>query len=216
MFYRQLNPLLRICAFSFCVAVLGFLAPSSAGAVSTSNHTLQQALANDEQAQLYHEKGDRGAFGLSTSTFAGRTNQSVSLNSGLSSLDLANNFNLDRAVELERDQRVYALLIDGTYDFNYDLGEESALHPYVQGGVGMALYGQPTNASSSLSNAGEVVPLFRLGGGVAYRLGQQWNLSLDYKTGLSGSFGGDQAFTGRGKDQAVDLHMLNMGMSYRF
>lgn len=177
---------------------------------------LQLALASDDRAALYHDTGEGAAFALSTSTFHGRSKQGVALNSGLAQLDLANQFNLDRAVELERDQRVYALLIDGTYDFNYELGEDSRLHPYVLGGVGMALYGQPTATSSNDRTGGDMVPLFRIGGGLAYRLGEQWNLSLDYKAGFSGSNGGDQHFTSRTQSQPVDLHLLNMGMSYRF
>ena len=177
---------------------------------------LQLALASDDRAALYRDTGEGAAFALSTSTFNGRANQSTPLSQGLAQLDLTNQFNLDRAVELERDQRVYALLIDGTYDFNYELGEDSRLHPYVLGGVGMALYGQPTATSSNDRTGGDMVPLFRIGGGLAYRLGSQWNLSLDYKAGFSGSNGGDQRFTSRSQSQPVDLHLLNMGMSYRF
>lgn len=203
-----------------CIALLTACLYSMATPAMALNgsHSLQQALATSNQAQFYQDHSEAGAFSLSTSSFTGRANQAAALNGNLSQLDLANNFQLDRAVELERDQRVYALLIDGTYDFNYELGEESRLHPYVQGGVGMALYGQPAVTNASLTNGGDMVPLFRLGGGIAYRLGQQWNLSLDYKTGFSGnlSSGGDQVFTGRGQQQPVDLHMLNMGMSYRF
>ena len=178
---------------------------------------LQLALASDDRAALYRDTGEGAAFALSTSTFNGRANQAAPLNQGLAHLDLANQFNLDRAVELERDQRVYALLIDGTYDFNYELGEDSRLHPYVLGGVGMALYGQPTAGSAGNDRTGgDMVPLFRIGGGLAYRLGAQWNLSLDYKAGFSGNNGGDQHFTSRTQSQPVDLHLLNMGMSYRF
>jgi len=201
-------------------AALCLLAGPARAAVESAPATrgLQLALASDDRAALYRDTGENAAFALSTSTFKGRANQNAPLNQNLASLDLANQFNLDRAVELERDQRVYALLIDGSYDFNYELGEESRLHPYVLGGVGMALYGATAAVASSSdrSGGGDMVPLFRIGGGLAYRLGEQWNLSLDYKAGFSGGNIGDQRFTSRAQSQPVDLHLLNMGMSYRF
>jgi hypothetical protein len=59
-------------------------------------------------------------------------------------------------------------------------------------------------------------PLFRIGGGVTYRLGDQWNLSLDYKAGYAPSvLAGDQVVTGRNQ-QIVDLQALDFGMKYSF
>ncbi len=124
-----------------------------------------------------------------------------------------NLFSLDRAVDLGSDQRYAALLIDGRYDFMYDQAETSAWRPYIAGGLGVATSAAQT--SSNISD-GATYPLFRMGGGVAYRLGDQWNLSLDYTKNIVGqALSGDRIFTGRGQ-QPVDLQSLNMGLKLQF
>ncbi len=193
---------------TFTVILFGllFVMMQTAHATATAtSRPLQQALAASSGASLYQGHGSTSPFSLSSSIFSGRA-------SGRDTSALDFNDPLNDAVELENDQRVYALLIDGSYDFNYDT-DSTGLHPYIAGGVGMAVYGRDNGAS--LTSSGDVVPLLRLGGGVAYRLDQKWNLSLDYKAGFSGASAGDQVFTGRGQ-QSVDLQMLNMGMRYQF
>ncbi len=168
----------------------------------TDSRGLQQALTAPNGTALYENSGKDGGFSLSSSLFSGRASGAET--SGI------DHMNFDRsAAALEGDQRLYALLIDGSYDFNYDADESSSLRPYVGGSVGMAVFGQQGGATS-----GAAVPLFRLSGGIAYRLGEQWNMSLDYKAGFTAPVG-DQIFTGRGQ-QPVDLQTLNMGVKYRF
>lgn len=171
-----------------------------------SPRALQQALGVDDNINLLHPQYNKG-LGLSGGYFSGRA-------SGVDSGALYSpDGSADHATELEGDQRVYALLVDGHYDFNYDRTNDMILHPYVMGGMGVARYGQQTNAASTITQNGDMVPLFRVGGGVTYRLGQQWNLSLDYKAGFSAL--SDQLFTGRNQ-QSVDLQSLNMGMHFKF
>jgi hypothetical protein len=177
-----------------------------------SGYVLQQAMQTDDHVNLYTPGRDSG-FNLSGSFFSG-------LASGTQPLakytDPTSNTSFEQAAALEGDQRVYALLIDGSYDFNYDFGSGLPVHPYVKGGAGMAMADPSVNAGAYAIQGGDAVPLFRVGGGVTYRLGEQWNLALDYKAGFSsGMTAGDQVFTGRSQ-QPVDLQVLNMGMHYEF
>jgi hypothetical protein len=165
---------------------------------SLSTYALQQALSTKDHVDLYMPAGTKN-FNIDSSYFSGPA-------SGVMTPQSFGSFN-------NNDQQLYALLIDGRYDFNSDDGSlsSSSVHPYIMGGMGVA-----TTAQNSFNTqGGDTIPLFRLGGGVAYRLGQQWDLSLDYKTGLATPTGGDQVFTGRSQ-QPVDLQALNLGMSYAF
>ncbi len=122
-------------------------------------------------------------------------------------------FSLDRTIDLGGDQRYTALLVDGRYNFVYDVEDKVSWKPYVGGGIGIATRaGQPLLPFSG----GGAFPLLRMGGGVAYRLGKQWNLSLDYSKSVFGQpLSGDQIFTGRGQ-QPVDLQSLNMELKLQF
>jgi hypothetical protein len=190
---------------------------TSSGNTAVSPHVLQQAMASDDGMHLYDADKNSG-FGLSGGFFSGRASGVDPVATNYLTDIAAGSFSLDNTAELEGDQRVYALLIDGSYDFNYDFGSGLPLHPYVQGGMGMAMVDHPGASSNGMQalQGNDMVPLFRLGGGVTYRLGEQWNLSLDYKAGFSGATGGDQFFTDRSQQQPVDLHILNMGMHYKF
>jgi hypothetical protein len=164
-----------------------------------TTHALQQALGASDHVNLLGHLSFSG-FNIDSSFFSGGTSGTTpSVN----------------ALAFDSTQRLYALLMDGRYDFNYDVPTlSSPLHPYVLGGLGMATFGgAPTSALDTQSTS--MTPLFRLGGGVTYRLGQQWNLSLDYKAGFAAPITGDQVFTGRGQ-QPVDLQSLNLGMSFAF
>jgi len=175
---------------------------------------MQQAMQTNDHVSLYTPATGDG-FSLSGGFFSGIASGNEPLGKYLD--PMGSNYNFSQATALEGDQRVYALLIDGTYDFNYDFGSGLPLHPYVRGGAGMAMADPSANAGGSAIQSGDATPLFRLGGGVTYRLGEQWNLSLDYKTGFSsGVSGSDQVFTTSRSQQPVDLQVLDMGMHYEF
>lgn len=174
---------------------------------------LGQALNAQEFKPLFARRDDIG-FTLGGSFFSGRSSGfNPQAERGISGLGVLGH-GRDRFAELEGDQRVYALLLDGKYDFAYDFGTGLALHPYVGGGLGVAmLEANPTNAR--LSQDGAMVPLFRIGGGVVYKMGASWDLSLNYKAGYTGGLSGTSVFTGRGQER-VDLQSLDMGVKFRF
>jgi len=184
----QILVLACLCATAFSIT------PSYAD--SSTAYALGQALSANDHVDLYGANDK--PFKLGSSYYAGLASPS------------------DSVANLNSDQRLYALLIDGRYDFNYETSSLSGpIHPYISGGMGMATAGNVNVANNLTTGNNGVVPLFRLGGGVAYRLDQRWNLSLDYKAGLASSTAGDQVFTGRSQ-QSVDLQALNLGMSYAF
>lgn len=172
---------------------------SDSGTAKITTRALHQALSAQEKIRLF---GDgKNGFGLTGAYFTGYA-------SGISPSGNLGDFTLD--------QKLYALLIDGRYDFAYETSSLSEpLRPYISGGAGFASLGG-NNASPSLQiDGGTTVPLLRFGGGVAYRLGEQWNLSLDYNAGYAPISTGDQMFTGRGQ-QPVNLQSLNLGMRLNF
>ena len=176
---------------------------SGAAHAMSTPYTLQQAITTNDRFSLVGSKGSEG-LSLSSGFFSNTS----------SSTDASHSYSFDKSGSFDHDQRVYALLIDGRYDFNYDFGSALPIHPYVNGGLGMAVFGQGAGGDASNLQSG-TVPLFRMGGGVTYRMGKEWDLSLDYRAGFTG-LASDQIITGRNGGQAVDLHTLNMGMHYRF
>jgi len=108
------------------------------------------------------------------------------------------------------DQKRRAFLINGTYDFAFDDAPTMGFTPHLAGGLGLA-----GEAPASLSSS-DTTPIFQLGGGISYRLGPQWNLSLDYQARFTGGLqASERNFTGRSQEP-LDLQTLNMGMSLKF
>lgn len=147
-----------------------------------------------------------------TTTYLSDTGNKTSVNGFLSRIQDQSRTESEAAA-LEGRRRETALLIDGAYDFHYDTENNALLKPYVSGGLGVANAGQ--EGSGSAATTGSLIPVARLGGGVAYRLDEGWNLSLDYKAGFSGQSTNDPLFTGRGQ-RPIDLQSLNLGMKYKF
>ncbi len=172
-----------------CALLMSHAANADYAPVST--YAFEQALNANSSFNLYTPpKG--GGFKLDSSTYSGTGTAAPS------QFDDTN-------------QKLYALLIDGRYDFRNDK-QPLTLQPYISGGAGMATTGISDGGSSVGTR--DMSPMFRVGGGVAYNLGQQWDMSLDYKAGTA-LVTGDQVFTGRSQ-QAVDLQSLNLGMHYAF
>lgn len=172
---------------------------------------LGQALTGGKSEVLFARDESYG-FSLSSSSFAGRSSGApVEDGHGATGLGLVTGLH-DKFAELEGDQRVYAFLIDGKYDFSYDFGTGLPLHPYLGGGLGVALY---ESGNTALSQDRAMVPLFRFGGGVVFKLGADWDLSLNYKAGYTGAAPTGSVFTGRSQE-TVNLQSLDMGLKLKF
>ena len=204
MFRENKNSYKILAAQILCA--LAILVLPHAACADTQNYlapltpALEQALSSDQHFNLYAPNAAKG-FNLSSAYFSGDA-------LGIPQADNAN--------ALTNDQKLYAMLVDGRYDFNYEApGLSSPLRPYLMGGVGVATLGHDGFADLNNTPNSDAVPLLHLGGGVAYRLGEQWDLSLDYKAGRAALSSGDEVFTGRSQQQ-VDMQELNLGMSYAF
>jgi hypothetical protein len=119
----------------------------------------------------------------------------------------------DKFAELLDERRIHAMLIDGRYDIDNDLGTGLALRPYLGGGLGLAMIESKTTEIEQGRGRDTLAPMFRLTGGLALQLGADWDLSLNYKAGYVGSTGG--AFTGRSQE-TVDLQSLDVGFRLKF
>lgn len=199
---------------SAAALLVACLAAPAAQAVAPRDNSaaLGQALTGGKTEVLFARDPNYG-FSLSSSSFSGRgsgmNSDSAQGSTGLGMITGAH----DKFAELEGDQRVYAFLIDGKYDFSYDFGTGLNMHPYLGGGVGVALYEAGGNAN--LSQDGAMVPLFRIGGGVVFKLGADWDLSLNYKAGYTGTAPTGSVFTGRSQE-TVNLQSLDMGLKLKF
>lgn len=201
---------------SIALATLCLLfSTAAAHAVAPRDNTLAlgQALSGGTSEVLFARDPHYG-FSLSSSNFSGRSSGMQSNEDhGVSALGMVTAKH-DKFAELEGDQRVYAFLLDGKYDFSNDLGTGLPLHPYIGAGVGVALY-EAGAGNNNLSQEGAMVPLFRLGGGVVVKLGTDWDLSLNYKAGYTGSAPSGSVFTGR-QQETVNLQSLDMGLKLKF
>lgn len=194
-------------------AMIALVTAANADITSTSgtSRVLQEALATHDGMKIYDSEATEG-LNLSGGLFSGRASgvDPAGINYA-SSVD--KDYNTDHTAELEGDPRVHALLIDGSYNFDNHLGTGLPLHPYLTSGVGVAVYDHSTASAASLtSQGGSTVPLFRVGAGIAYKLGDKWNMSLDYKAGFSG--GNNTNYVG--STQAIDMQTVNMGMHFQF
>lgn len=186
-------------------------APVLAVSSDDSTTVLGQALTTGGGEVLFSRDQQAGGLSLSSARFTGRGSGNTAFSGANASSQGLLTEQTEKYAELLGDRRVHALMIDGRYDFNDDLGTGLPIHPYIGAGAGLALY-EPNN---SLKQDGSAVPLFRLGGGIVVKLGPDWDLSLNYKAGYSGSAPSGSTFTGR-TQESVDLHALDMGLKLKF
>lgn len=191
----------------------GLTLPVPAQAVTSDDSTavLGQALTLGSGEVLFSRDQQAGGLSLSSARFTGRGSGNTAFSGSNANGQGLLTEQTEKYAELLGDRRVHALMIDGRYDFNDDLGTGLPLHPYVGAGAGLALY-EPNRTLKQESSA---VPLFRLGGGIVVKLGPDWDLSLNYKAGYSGSAPSGGTFTGR-TQESVDLHALDMGLKLKF
>lgn len=215
-----LKPVGNICHyFKNCVLLFVLFAATglciqSAIAAETQNiysRGMDRALVAQQGAALYQDKSEGAGFSLGGSYFSG-------YGTGLDSSDAYigkthDGYNYDLAGQ----SRLYAVLLDGSYDFNHAGGYSRSFHPYLAGGVGLAItgMGRSLNASDTLDDfTGDIVPLFRVGGGVKYIMDKSWDFSLDYKAGFLGA--GSSGFFASPLRENTERHAINVGLSYRF
>ncbi|HEU0117781.1 MAG TPA: hypothetical protein VFR09_04030 [Alphaproteobacteria bacterium] len=168
-----------------------------------SGRVLQEALSSSDHRSIYSGTGSSSGFAVSSSLFSGRAS-GVDTNSYMN-----NGINSGDTATLEGDGHVYAMMVDGRYQFHDDFGTGLGFHPYMSGGVGMAMYEMGGSSTSYGIQSGDMVPMVRVGGGVAYDLSETMKMSLDYKAGFSS---GEPALG----MQSVDMQSINMGWHYKF
>jgi opacity protein-like surface antigen len=197
---------------ALCMVVFSAAKADSLSGLSSSPRVLQQALATQNSLKIYDSKSVTG-LNFSGGLFSGRASGIDPAATNYASNTTNSYDHGDSTAELEGDPRVHALMIDGSYDFDNDLGSGLPIHPYLSSGIGMAMYDHGSSPTvASLASPGGTVPLFRVGGGVAYKLSQQWNMSLDYKAGFTGA--GNQVMSS--SNQSIDMQSVNMGMHFKF
>ncbi|NTU77352.1 MAG: hypothetical protein HGA90_06015 [Alphaproteobacteria bacterium] len=172
---------------------------------------MEQALTARNEPSFVGDEKKRRAFSLGSSFYAGRVSGNDPLDS---SLNFDNAPSKDRTAELEGEQRLYAFLINGHYDLA-SKHNEAMLHPYVGGGVGLAVVGGLKNGKTPASSENAMVPLLRLNGGVACKVAAQMKLSLDYAAAFSGNAAANEGLTSRDQ-KSIDMHTINLGLTYQF
>lgn len=193
------RPLLyKLGLFSACCILL-----ATGPSVWATGPTLtQEALDANPATPFFAEKQRSGAFSLSSTTFSSTAEAQKNTQAPWSTQSPYQGSGLASA------PGVYALLIDGKYDFNYDA---DGLSPYLGGGFGLAAP-SGTVANPNLQ-VGDSVPLMRFGGGVAYRMSEGWNLSLDYQAGATA---GRDALLTKSASSLDNTQSLGMGLKYKF
>ncbi|NBX73378.1 MAG: hypothetical protein EBZ69_04820 [Alphaproteobacteria bacterium] len=190
------------------LALLALALPAGA-ATSTDPQALARLLTSHEAATII--PAPRQGFSLSSTFESGRASGFSSMtDAGATGLGLLSGNMPDRLAELEGDQRVHAFLLDGRYSFT-----KLPVQPYVSGGLGMAMYDQPGTVRR-YAETGAMVPLLRLGGGVVYQMGEDWDLSLNYRAGFTGHADSAPLFSRTENASTVDMQMLDMGLKFKF
>lgn len=159
-------------------------------------------------ASFYKNTDDVG-YGTHLSGTVTSNNNSTSLAGGLASAASG-----DGAMDLEHRAHLTTLLVNGSYDLQSGFLGNLPWRPYVMGGMGIALY--DTSAAAALGDQGgtDVVPMVHVGGGLAYRMGEAWDMALSYKAGFAG--GNSVGLTSNHSQQNVDLQMVDVGFRFRF
>jgi opacity protein-like surface antigen len=161
------------------------------------------AFSKGRSASFYKNTDDSG-YGLSLGGLLNSTDKAPTLSSGLA-------FGDSGAADLERNSKLTTLLLSGTLDIP-GLAPNMLFKPYVLGGVGVAVYDTSSSASLSPEARGtDVIPVFKFGGGFAFRMEKKLDLSFSYKTGFSGA----GSIGGRAQE-SVPMQMVDVSLKYRF
>jgi hypothetical protein len=159
---------------------------------------LRAAMSDELQYVATH------SHGLSNGLSAGFFSKTDESGYGLNVNGVMSN-NAEAHMDINHHDKLTALLVNGTYDLPARLKGEMDVHPFILGGAGVAVYDAASAKTVTVDGRGDMVPLFRVGGGLAYKMDDRLGLSLSYKTG----------FTGKTL-QSIDMQMIDVGLKYRF
>jgi hypothetical protein len=152
-------------------------------------------------ASFYQETDDRG-YGFRLNGSLDATDKAASLATGMAF------GGHHSSADLERDAKLTTLMVSGTYDL--PLNPDLLLRPYLLAGAGLAVY-DTTGAIMSPDQQGtSLVPVFKFGGGLAFRMGAVMDLTFSYKAGFASA-----GTAGRGTDNAT-MQMFDLALKYRF
>lgn len=111
--------------------------------------------------------------------------------------------------DINKHENLTTLMVSGTYDLPNKLDETMPLHPFVTAGMGIAVYhGEQGNGADGHEepHGTALVPVFRVGGGLAYKVNEQMALAVSYKTGVAVA----------GGDERVSMQIVDVGVKLRF
>jgi opacity protein-like surface antigen len=199
---NEISPLPYIGAFIaiiFILLSLGFAKPSHAMDTEAFARDFQAeairtySFSQGRTANFYNNTDDHG-YGFRFGGMLDASDRASHMTSSQSSL--------------EKNTRLTTMLLNGTYDLpGFD--PNLIFRPYLLAGAGLAVYDTTSSNLSPSARGTSVVPVFKLGGGLAFRMGQVMDLTFSYKAGFAGG-------TGTGRDDGAKLQMFDIALKYKF
>lgn len=153
-------------------------------------------------APLYRSIDDDG-YGFRLNGVMGGNTAIQSLAAGLS----VNEPDKQDLAELEHAAQLSTFLLNSTYDIPGKLTSALPLRPFISGGVGVAVYDTSSANLAPEDRGTSIIPVFKIGAGLAFRMGEEMNLTVSYQVGFASS-------TAAGQDPSLD--MININLKYRF
>ncbi len=109
---------------------------------------------------------------------------------------------------LERRATMTTAMVGATMDAPGRLARRLPLRPYVTGGAGVTVYdASGVNISTHAARGVRAVPVARMGGGLALRMGEKMNLDIAYKAGLA---------AGESLHKTAATQIVDVSVKYRF
>jgi hypothetical protein len=157
--------------------------------------------SSGRSASFYKETDDRG-YGFRVNGSLDATDKAASLATGMAFGGHSS------SADLEGDAKLTTLMLSGTYDL--PLNPRLLLRPYLLAGAGLAVYDTSGANMHPEEQGTSLVPVFKLGGGLAFRMGQVMDLTFSYKAGFART-----GTAGRNADSTM-LQMFDVALKYRF
>lgn len=170
-----------------------------------ANGSESHSFSRGKTASFYKVLDDQG-YGFNVKGVLGGNDRAASLSSGLNQGDSG-------MLDLEKKAKLTTLMVNGSYDLKRNLSEKLPMRPYVTGGVGLALYDTShlPQPSSTVPASTAMIPVVHVGAGVAYKMGQDWDLALGYKAGFAGSRSAVDGGT-----QQANIQLVDVNFKYKF